>query len=708
MKRHFILILALTLVVMAVPVAAPRDVAWAKLTEFDIAWQALDDALISDEIEAPATSLGLTWAGEGPDAAWFRIRIEGTWSGWAQLPIDEDHGPDPGTTEAEHAVPGTDLVWVGPVDAVQFRIEGDDATTKASLIDTTDRTRPITEQFDVPLVTEAAEAATAAPGQPVIRPRSAWDPSGACTPSSPIGPDDIGQMTHAFVHHTTGTNSYTAADVPSRILSICSFHINSRGWNDIAYNFLIDRYGVIWEGRAGGISKGVQGAHTAGFNTYSIGVAFIGDHAGSGPTAAAEAALVDLLAWKFGVHNIDPTKVTTLVSKGSEKWPQGTPVALKPVSGHRDGQATSCPGEACYRRLPTLRTRLDARWDQVPLSSYRNPLVGDFDGDGTAEAAIYRVASGTWRVTETNGSTSNWATFSTRSGWISLLGDFNGDGRDDIANYHSSTGKWMVSRSTGSGFSTTRWATFGTKTGWSFRVGDFNGDGRDDIASYNAATGKWMVARSTGRSFTLKKWATFATKTGWTFRVGDFNGDDRDDIASFHRSSGNWMVSRSDGRSFHTSRWATFATKTGWTSLVGDFNGDDRDDIANHHGGSGNWMVARSTGGAFTVERWASVTTLDHLSHIWAQDVNSDGRTDLLAFDAYNGFIKRHLSNGSAFGVTTLVDTPWRTTLGAQRPRHAAGGSSWVFFGQEFQWVRITGLQAGSASATIAAQAPRP
>ena len=371
MKRTFPFVLAFVALLVLIPIGFHRSSAWAALNEFDLAWQTAPEGTLSQEIEAPATNIGLTWEGEAPESAWFRVRDNGVWSGWAPVPIADDHGPDPGTAEAAEAIPGSDLVWVGAVDAAQFRIEGGDESARAALIDTTDRTKPLAQRFRDLFTEPTAEAATSTPGRPTIRPRSAWDPTGSCQPKTPVGPDDIGQMTHAFVHHTTGANSYAAGEVPGRILGICLFHINSRGWNDIGYNFLIDRFGVIWEGRAGGVDKGVQGAHTAGFNSYSIGVAFLGDHGSSGPTAAAEAALVKLISWKFGVHNVNPTKITTLISKGSEKWPEGTQVSLHPVSGHRDGQSTSCPGEACYRRLPSYRAQIDNLWDQVPLGTYR-------------------------------------------------------------------------------------------------------------------------------------------------------------------------------------------------------------------------------------------------------------------------------------------------------------------------------------------------
>ena len=688
---------ALALLLTLLPLPQATTPAWAAFNEIAVEWSVGDITSVSQEFNQPATAVGLTWTTTAPNAAWYRAKIGAVWGPWEALPLSLDHGPDPNTPEAHRSHPGSDLVWVGEADSVQFRVSGDaDRETTAVLIDTTDRTKPLAKQFKDAFGDPTADAATGAPSQPPIHPRADWDPSNSCEPQDT--PGEV-QVTHTFVHHTAGAddNSYTAAEVPGRVLAICLFHVNTRGWDDIGYNFLIDRYGGIWEGRAGGIEKGIQGAHAAGFNSYSFGVAFIGNHVSTGPTAAAEAALEELIAWKFGVHNVDPTNSSVLVSKGSALWPEGTPVSMKPVSGHRDAQATTCPGEACYQRLPSYRAAIDAEWDQVPLDTYQSPLVGDFDGDGLVEGAVFRITDGVWGVAQTTGSLSAWADFSTGSAWSrQLVGDFDGDNRDDIANYNSVTGKWMVSISTGSAFTTTKWDQFKTKTGWTSLVGDFNGDNRDDIANYHPGTGKWMVSVSTGSAFTTTKWDQFITKTGWTSLVGDFNGDNRDDIANYHTGSGNWIVEESDGGSFTTSIWATFTTKTGWIlRTVGDFNGDKRDDIANYHTGSGNWVVSESDGSDFVSEVWGEYETPDHMSYAFSVNADGDPDDELFAIDAYNGFLVSLNRSGSNFGIDT-VDTPWRTTWGGTHSRGSAGSTSLAFFGQEFTWIKLEDL--GSAT----------
>ena len=84
------------------------------------------------------------------------------------------------------------------------------------------------------------------------------------------------------------------------------YHVQGNGWNDIGYNFLVDRFGTIYEGRGGGIDRNVIGAHAQGFNTGTVGVALIGNFTAATPTQAQQAALVRLLAWRLDVAHVDP------------------------------------------------------------------------------------------------------------------------------------------------------------------------------------------------------------------------------------------------------------------------------------------------------------------------------------------------------------------------------------------------------------------
>ncbi|GHA49644.1 peptidoglycan recognition protein family protein [Streptomyces canarius] len=160
----------------------------------------------------------------------------------------------------------------------------------------------------------------------------------------------------AFVHHTATGNAYTCAQAPSVIRSIYRYHVKSMGWRDIGYNFLVDKCGTLYEGRAGGVAKAVLGAHTLGFNTNSMGIAVIGTYGATRPSSAAVKAIARLTAWKLGLYGVNPSGKTYLTSGGGNLYPKGKNVRLNVISGHRDGFATECPGKRLYAKLGTARS----------------------------------------------------------------------------------------------------------------------------------------------------------------------------------------------------------------------------------------------------------------------------------------------------------------------------------------------------------------
>lgn len=160
----------------------------------------------------------------------------------------------------------------------------------------------------------------------------------------------------AFIHHSATGNNYTCSQAPSVLRSIYRYHVKSSGWRDFGYNFAVDKCGNIYEGRAGGVTKAVLGAHTLGFNTKSMGIAVLGTYTSKNPPAAAVTAIAKLTAWKLGLFGRNPKGKVTLVSGGSGKYKKGASVKLNVISGHRDGFATECPGSRLYKKLGTART----------------------------------------------------------------------------------------------------------------------------------------------------------------------------------------------------------------------------------------------------------------------------------------------------------------------------------------------------------------
>ncbi|WP_242584488.1 peptidoglycan recognition protein [Streptomyces sp. MST-110588] len=165
-----------------------------------------------------------------------------------------------------------------------------------------------------------------------------------------------GNIRAAFIHHSATGSNYRCSQSPSVIRSIYRYHVKSSGWRDLGYNFLVDKCGTVYEGRAGGVAKPVLGAHTLGFNANSMGIAVLGTYTRTSPPKAALNALARLTAWKLGLSNVDPRGATRLVSDGGTRYKKGAKVKMRVISGHRDAYATDCPGRRLYNKLGTVRS----------------------------------------------------------------------------------------------------------------------------------------------------------------------------------------------------------------------------------------------------------------------------------------------------------------------------------------------------------------
>ena len=179
-----------------------------------------------------------------------------------------------------------------------------------------------------------------------INPRSSW-----ATNRPPLGPLDSEDVRFLLVHHSASRNGHTGADAQGILRSFYDFHTSpEKGWNDIAYNFLIDADGGIWEGRFGSMSEAVAGDATGGNQGFSQLVCVIGDYNAAQPSQASLNSLVSLLAWlaeRFGVSTTSGAEVN-FVSRGSNKWPAGESVTTPTITGHRTMSQTTCPGDNLY------------------------------------------------------------------------------------------------------------------------------------------------------------------------------------------------------------------------------------------------------------------------------------------------------------------------------------------------------------------------
>ncbi|MFF0283822.1 N-acetylmuramoyl-L-alanine amidase [Rhodococcus aetherivorans] len=166
--------------------------------------------------------------------------------------------------------------------------------------------------------------------------------------------DELGGAT---VHHTAGSNDYSKAESAEIVRAIYAYHAQTLGWCDVGYNVLVDRYGQIFEGRAGGLDKPVQGAHAGGFNENTVGIAMMGDFSNVEPPKATVDAVGRFLGWRLAKAGLDPKGETTMYSEGTSftPYPQGAAVDLPIIFAHRDVGNTSCPGDSGYAKMDEIR-----------------------------------------------------------------------------------------------------------------------------------------------------------------------------------------------------------------------------------------------------------------------------------------------------------------------------------------------------------------
>jgi hypothetical protein len=287
---------------------------------------------------------GLRWRGATPARdARVQVRAHGRWGRWVPLADAGDHGPDgaPGAS-------GTDPVWTGAADQFQLRFRGHARGLRARFVHASPAAKAIGRRA-------SASRARQVPGAPAIITRTQW---GGDT-VKPRATPSYGQVQLAFVHHTVNANDYGPEDSAAMVLAIAKYHRDHNGWNDLGYNFIVDRYGQIFEGRAGGIDQAIVGAQAQGFNSVSTGIACLGTHTAVPQTEEGMEALARLIGWKLTAHGVPVAGPVTVTSAGGEtnKFRAGSAVTFQRISGHRDGNATECPGDLLYGQLPDLRER---------------------------------------------------------------------------------------------------------------------------------------------------------------------------------------------------------------------------------------------------------------------------------------------------------------------------------------------------------------
>ncbi|WP_236864762.1 N-acetylmuramoyl-L-alanine amidase [Brevibacterium daeguense] len=386
-------------------------------------------------VDLDATSVvGVTWDGDDPKSE-YRVKIGGEWQAWEQMPVEDGAGPEPGSTEAEQAKDGTEPLAVTDAEQIEFRAENAKADTTDIRIEvfSTEKT-----SADVEIARDSGTEPAPTPSEPILPSPDAPTEDNeleerrapelgstsnnsygetADTLAQPVAPDAASVYTAASttglgrytsraewganeskvrcspstasenravtIHHTAGSNSYSESEVPGILRGYLEYHTSGRGWCDLGYNMLVDKFGNIYEGRAGGFDKAVVGAHAGGFNTGTFGVSVMGTYSSSPSTAALD-ALEKIIAWQSATWGYDPTAKVTLTSGGSTRYASGQKVSLHRVFGHRDVSTTECPGNGLYDKLSSLRSEGKKQQDSVLPFDVPGPIGAHYRAiDGT-------------------------------------------------------------------------------------------------------------------------------------------------------------------------------------------------------------------------------------------------------------------------------------------------------------------------------------
>lgn len=304
--------------------------------------------------------VAVTWD-EGSAAAGttvkVRVREDGGWTGWQALEAEED-GPDPGSADARaqdgSGREGSQTLLTAGADGLQVRVDG--ARTpqglRAELVDGGRSDADAT----VGQARRAASTAAADTTAPRIITRAEWGADESLRRSTSY----TGTAKVGFVHHTASTNNYSPEQAAAQIRAIYAYHTKVNRWSDIGYNYLVDKYGTIYEGRAGGIDRDVLGAHTGGFNTNTFAVSQLGNFSTTAAPDPMVESVAQVLAWRLKIAHRDPAGVAQLVSAGggTSKYRAGVRVQLPAVAGHRDVGATACPGSNLWARMDEIRARV--------------------------------------------------------------------------------------------------------------------------------------------------------------------------------------------------------------------------------------------------------------------------------------------------------------------------------------------------------------
>ena len=578
-----------------------------------------DATLLTDPLEVDRFLVaGFTWTG-GPDLPegvriYLRVRENGTWSPW-YLNEAADAGRDDRTTS------GTGEFVTGGADAIQASVVGGSLPVglKLALVPSRPQGERVldadelktTEAAPTPVIEDAVAqpqagrsgalespaeltgqsvsavttrlitpasfstaetaarpastvpaalpVATSANGLPVpVTTRAEWGANASYMSWDP----DYASAGHVVVHHTAGTNNYSAGQSASIVRGIYYYHAVTLDWGDIGYNFLIDKYGTVFEGRSGSVAAPAGrmsvGAHARGVNTGTMGLSMMGDYSSISPSDAQLSSVGKMAGWFLKRAGImDANGWAGLHVWTTERYQAGSTISMPRILAHRDVGYTSCPGDVGYSRLGTIRTIAQ---QQISGSGGWKAESGSWyylRPDG-AKATGWVADAGSWYYLDASrggAMTTGWLRESSSwyylrpdgamaTGWVRVPGGwFYLDGSRGGAmatGWVGDGGSWYYLNSDGA-----------LVTGWVADAGSWyyldGSRGGAMATGWVSDGGSWYYLKSDG-----------ALATGWVADAGSWYYLDA--------SQGGTMVT---GRAKIEGRWSTFAAGGAWQGYEG-------------------------------------------------------------------------------------------------------------------------------------------
>ena len=670
-------------------------------------------AMTGQQARSRFTVAGVSWAqGSGLTAAdvtvSVRVKEDTGWTGWEPLAASDD-GPEAGSRESGAARVGTNPLVTDGATGIQVRVETTGGKALPDLRVTT--IDPGRSAADDDLTRhQPAASASAAALTPSIITRAQWgaDESlrGAATYNTTVKA--------VVIHHTASSNDYTSATAAAQIRGIYAYDTRGLGWSDIAYNFLVDKFGRIYEGRAGSLTRAVRGAHAMGFNTDTMGIAALGNY----ETASAPAVMVDSLAkvagWKLSQYGVSPSATTRLTSQGGSgvKVAQGTTVTLPTVNAHQNTSYTLCPGKYLYPQMATIRSKaalyatysstsgpaqvttsgLYAAYGTLTLTTgstgtavrdlqlelnRRGFSVGAADGDfGPATLAgvqkfqhtaglvvTGKVASNDWRAL--SGLSYTRATTTPPAPVPGLDADGRGDGMGrtgsgDLYYYPGRVGTFAAPVRIGPGWNTYRQVV---------SPGDLTGDRRADVLGVTSTGDAWLykgtgTGRLLSRVLLARGWGAYTDLV----TPGDWTGDRKPDLLARKANGELWLLPGNGTGGFTTAR----RIGTGWQMYAqmitpGDVTGDGRVDLLGRTP-AGLLYLYRGTGNVSgTAEGYQRGTVVSRGWQVFntvlsVGDLSGDGRADLLARTPSNANYLYAGTGAGTFAGAKRISAPWGDT----------------------------------------------